>query len=501
MTRTTQDNTRGPAMPGTVPGGSSSAQLEDAADVPDHVNFREGNVEDAWLDRIEEHPEEKTWRTRLADSFSVPINWLKRTWSFVGTTPGRLVAVGVLLTMAIFAAGYAMSQSSANRQDSLDALLTATEPMSNSTHILYTSLSQAETVATSGFVEGGSESASARREYHASIDRAVVAANMVVGNAVYSDPEEMHEIQELVTEIQRQIPLYTGMVETARTNNRMGNPVGATYMSDASAVMRDDLLPRASRLFEITREQVSTEQKRLSLPQLVPISGLVAAIVFLMLSQVWLWRLTRRRFNRGFLAATALMGVAVLWVLASNFATWSAGTRGFEDASGPWDELTTSRILAQESRTDETLALVRRESVASTHSFDTTFYEVSWALDAAENEDNQELIQAARTSLDDWNQAHQKLNIAIEDGNYDEAVRLSTAVNVDANGRPTSAMAYKRLDATLEKLILQSRSTMREYINDGLSATHLVSASVMFLSLLSIMSVWLGIRPRLQEYL
>lgn len=42
---------------------------------------------------------------------------------------------------------------------------------------------------------------------------------------------------------------------------------------------------------------------------------------------------------------------------------------------------------------------------------------------------------------------------------------------------------------------------MRSYIESGLAATSLVAISVLILSIASVMALWIGIRPRLQEYL
>lgn len=497
MTRITQRPDGHPGAP-----HESGTLIDDAADVPDQGTFTTGPAEDAWLDRIEERPETDTLRQRLGVSFGLPFEWARRTWNFVSTTPGTMMSIVVLLTLAIFAAGYAMSQSSAHRQDSLDILVNSTEPMSNASHILYTSLSQADTVATTSFVESGTESPAGRREYFAAMDRAVVAANQVMANGAESNFEDTQLIETLVTDIQRDMPVYAGMVENARANNRMGNPVGATYMSEASALMRDQLLPKASQLFDITREQVATEQQRLTFPQLVPISGLIAAIFFLLLAQWWLARVTHRRLNRGFVVATGCMVVALAWVLVSNYGTWLAGTRGFEEAAQPWDELTTSRIAAQESRTDETLMLVRRQNLGDTSAnFDETYQEVAQALDNAAGQDNAHLISAARTSLDDWRHAHGALASAMNTGQYDEAVNILTARSVPTGKAPTAAMSFERLDATLAQLISDSRDSMRSYINEGLAATNLVSAAVMILSLISILAIWLGIRPRVQEYM
>src|SRR5699024_3403603 len=164
-------------------------------------------------------------------TFSGPARLLRRIWNFMTTTPGRMVAITVALSVAWAAAGVSMSNSSAERQDDLDRLLTITEPTANAGHNLYTSLSLADTVASTGFVQGGVESSQSRQKYNEAIDRAAVAATQAVQGAGTAD----HEIRQLVQFIQRELPVYTGMVENARANHRMSNAVSAAYMSNASA--------------------------------------------------------------------------------------------------------------------------------------------------------------------------------------------------------------------------------------------------------------------------
>ena len=48
---------------------------------------------------------------------------------------------------------------------------------------------------------------------------------------------------------------------------------------------------------------------------------------------------------------------------------------------------------------------------------------------------------------------------------------------------------------------LTTRATMRNYIHQGITASTFVSTMVLVLSILAVLSLWLGIRPRLQEYL
>ncbi|MEX3517446.1 hypothetical protein VVR26_08385 [Corynebacterium camporealensis] len=462
---------------------------------------------DHWLDEVTA-PSTPVYGpvTRLAmRTFSGPARLARRLYYFASTTPGKMFTVTVILTLALGAAGLSMSQSSASRHADLDELLSTTEPMSSAAHHLYTSLSLADTVATTGFVQAGLESKENRDRYNEAIDSASVAAT----ESVLGTSNEDERIRELVMFIQRELPVYTSMVEKARANHRAGNAVATPYMSNASALMREEILPAASELFRLTTTKVNEQQQRLTSPQWVPLSGLFAALFFLLIAQYWLWRITRRKLNRGFVAASVMMCLAITWVSISNIATWSTGHQGFETASRPWDSLTASRIEAQQTRTAETLALVLRASEQDMSAqFDNTMDSINDALgdyEVAINDEDvplsrPELIDDARDATDDWQAAHTKFMDALNGGSYDEAIEQATAMYT-GDATPTAARAFERVDASLEELINQARISMRSYLEQGLSAVTAVATAVFLLTLGAILAVWLGIRPRLQEYL
>src|SRR5690625_582622 len=106
--------------------------------------------QDHWLDEVTE-PSNPVFNpaTQFAlSTFAGPARIIRRIWNFMTTTPGRMFAITVALSLAIAAAGVSMSNSSAERQGDLDRLLTVTEPTANAAHNLYTSLSLADTVAS-----------------------------------------------------------------------------------------------------------------------------------------------------------------------------------------------------------------------------------------------------------------------------------------------------------------------------------------------------------------
>lgn len=182
-------------------------------------------------------------RRFFRSSFSGSTQIITRVFGFFGTTPGKMVVGMIVLTAALLAAGLSMANSVSNRQSELNHLLTSTEPMSNSAHKLYMSLSLADTIATTGFVQAGVEPENTREQYLRAIDSAAAEAT----SAVLDSDDDEEYLRQLAVQIQRQLPVYTGLVEAARTNNRAGNAVGAAYMSNASAMMRDEILPQQLR--------------------------------------------------------------------------------------------------------------------------------------------------------------------------------------------------------------------------------------------------------------
>ena len=512
------------------------------------------HAQDHWLDEAEttDAPGMSFIRRFFRSSFSGSTQIITRVFGFFGTTPGKIVVGMIVLTAALLAAGLSMANSVSNRQTELNHLLTSTEPMSNSAHKLYMSLSLADTIATTGFVQAGVEPENTREQYLGAIDSAAAEAT----SAVLDSDDDEEYLRQLAVQIQRQLPVYTGLVEAARTNNRAGNAVGAAYMSNASAMMRDEILPAAASLFRLSSNNVSEQQDQLTRPQWVPLSGLVAALLFLGLAQYWLWRISRRRFNRGFAAATVMMVVALLWVSGTNVYTWHLGNRGFTEASTPWDSLTQARIDAQRTRTEEILALVqRRTNYNPSLEFSSTNKHISAALDDYSNSSalrtaakasadetsvdkasiDETSIDEARMALQEWDEAKAHLLRALDSGNYEQALALATDSTMGVPGSGTagsdsagsgadspdasaagsgsdtagsgtnqimsSAAAFEKVDAALATLIANARDSMRSYLSESLAALNLVASAVSLLSLLSVLAIWLGIRPRMVEYL
>ncbi|MCS4490215.1 phenol hydroxylase [Corynebacterium sp. ES2794-CONJ1] len=442
------------------------------------------NIQDEWLEETSHH--RSVYQEFWHDYINYPKALIQHGWSFLKTTPGRMTALMLVLSIVVVGTGMFMSQSAAQRRSDLDHLITTTEPVSYLAQSLYSNLAAANTAASSGFVLAGVDSNSNRDDYQLAYQQA--ARDIAVTANGITDPtgEEMR----LITRLSEHLPIYTGLVETAWANNRQGNPVGVAYMSEASTLMREHMLPNAARLYALTSENVHQQQTTLTQPLWIPLIGLLVALIALILTQLWLSSVSNRRLNRGMVAATFLLLIANAWVISSAALTFQAGNQSYTQASQPLSEVIEARIAAQQTRGSEMLALVWRQSlVNSTKNFDTTISDINATLDLFPQSKSSD----AHELLDRWSRSHQQLVTLLNAGDYDQAQKLTAAAS--------SSHPYQELDTALATLIDDSRSQMRDYINRGIAASASVSAVTLVLSLLAVVSIWMGIRPRLQEYL
>ncbi len=102
----------------------------------------------------------------------------------------------------------------------------------------------------------------------------------------------------------------------------------------------------------------------------------------------------------------------------------------------------------------------------------------------------------AREAIGQWQVAHAAVLEDLSAGRYDAAVEQATAA------RPGSSQeSFNQLNESLDALIGSTREAMRSYIHDSLNANRALGGAVGLLTIGSIIAVWAGIRPRLQEYL
>ena len=413
-------------------------------------------------------------------------------WWFVSTTPGRILTIGVILAALGVLSAFAISTTINERQHQLTTVLHHTEPLAFAAGQLYTTLSVADAAAATAFI-AGSEPQHVRQRYEQAITDSAVAVTRASSDL--TDPP----LVELLGRINARLAEYTGLIETARTNNRMGNPVGSSYLSEASALMQQKILPDAQQLYEATSARVDAEttaSAEIPAPVIIVVAVTLGFGIF---AHRWLARHTKRRVNIGLVAGGLAIAVMIVWV-GTALVISTAGSRSAKDtAADSLRTVTNLAITAQQARADETLSLIRHgDEDVRKRSYDQRIDQMRQQLRdylaRKDTVDKSGLAQADQL-LDRWRQADQRINDYIAVGNYQSATAVALGT-----GENDSTAAFDKLNNALSQGIQQSRTQLR---SDILSARRVLSGTTVGGALLSVgaaVAVALGLWPRLSEY-
>ncbi|MGH3579419.1 MAG: hypothetical protein ACRDU0_17925, partial [Mycobacterium sp.] len=166
-------------------------------------------------------------------------------WWFAATTPGRILSIGIVLAILGGLCAFATSTTINHRQHVLTTGLNHTEPLAFAAGRLYTTLSVADAAAATAFI-AQAEPRAVRQRYEQAITDAAVAVTRA------SSGLTDERLVQMLGRINAELAVYTGLIEIARTNSRAGNPVGSSYLSEASALMQARILPDAHQLYRET---------------------------------------------------------------------------------------------------------------------------------------------------------------------------------------------------------------------------------------------------------
>ena len=413
-------------------------------------------------------------------------------WWFVNTTPGRILAIGAVLAMLGVLSAFAISTTITERQQQLTNVLDHTEPMAFAAGQLYTTLSVADAAAATALISG-TEPQAVRQRYEQAITDAAVA--LTRASSGLTDPA----LVELLGRPNAQLAVYTGLIETARTNNRVGNPVGSSYLSEASALMQQTILPDAQRLYEATSARVDAETTTSAKSPAPVIIVVASTLLFGAFAHRWLARHTKRRVNVGLVIGGLAIAVMIIWV-GTALAISTAGSRAAKNtAAESLRTVTSLAITAQQARADETLALIRRgdEDVRKRSYYqrvDQMRTELNDYLARKNTVDTSGLAQADQL-LQKWRQADERIDDYIKVGNYRAATQVALGTGDD-----DSTPAFDKLNDALSQGIQESRKQLR---NDISSARRVLSGTTVGGAMLSVgaaLAVALGLWPRLSEY-
>ncbi|MEU0884879.1 hypothetical protein ABZ345_40340 [Lentzea sp. NPDC005914] len=401
---------------------------------------------------------------------------VRRVTGLARSTPGRLSLIIVVLVVASLASGWLSTWSVSRQERALEDLATRSEPLAHAAQEVYRALQDADATAASAFLSGGLEPPQLRDRYEADIAQAQAALSV----ATASSPD-------LTATLAAQLPVYTGLIETARTNNRQGFPVGAAYLREASGLMRAQLLPSAQELYRAETDRVAQAQNEANFPW-GSVGVALAFVIALVLTQRYLTRKTNRLLNIGLVVATGAAALSLLWVTTVSVLVMN-DVADSRTASQKVDVLAQARIATLTARGEETLTLVAR---GAGQSYEKNFVEVSEKLekqlDQAKQLDNTEAVDQAMRHFRQWQQVHQRIREADDAGQYNDAVALIDNPYFDS------------LDQDLVRAIGQARQDFSDEVAVARAALAGTAVGVLVLAVLSAAGSTMGLWQRLKEY-
>jgi len=281
---------------------------------------------------------------------------LRRRRLDLTTTPGRmrlLLGALVLLSLAWGAlAAFTASQYVA----AASSVVNVREPLSLDAQQIYARLSDASDAATTAFLTGGLEPAATRQRYLADI----AAAGSGIEHATAQGGAGTGAAASDLGTLAQDLPTYAGEIETARADNRLGLPLGAAYLREATQLMRQTLLPAAQGLYAAENTSLNGTSARATGEPLIGVTVAAALAVgcALYLTSRWLRGRTHRVFNMGLLAAGAVVVLSAGWLVLAFAGARSdllnAQARGLATVQA----VAAVDIAVQEAHADEGLTLI-----------------------------------------------------------------------------------------------------------------------------------------------
>jgi hypothetical protein len=418
-----------------------------------------------------------------------------RVTARASTTPGRLRVASLAILAGFILLWVIAATTLTARQRAANAVGLETEPLLVGAEGIYGSLADADATAANSFLSGGVEQPERRARYDADLKTAtddLATVSRQVGSSTAA--------QQAVKAVTEQLPIYTGLVEAARANNRQHLPVGAAYLGQASTLMRAQILPAADRLYKVEAGRLNNSYHSGTSP-----IGLIALILVglavlagLVYTQIFLAGRTNRIVNIPLLGGTVLVLGLTVWIITGFALEQHRLNRARSHGSNAVQVLAQARVLALRAQADENLSLVAR---GSSTQYDDDFKLAANALGGSDGSTGRlalaatlpeapraaDAIRAARSSYADYIALHDQ----ITKSKYEDAVKIAT----------DSAVAkFTAFDGDLNTAIAANQ---QQFESAAKSARHVLGAAslaIPFFIVVAGLLCLLGLQQRINEY-
>jgi len=416
------------------------------------------------------------------------------------TTPARLTAYLAVSLILIVTAGAIALTDSLNRGTVIDEASGQRGRMAIAAFEMHRALSDADSAAASAFLPGMSSEADLTKAYESGVSRASTAVITLADEATTSEQVDM------VARLSATLPVYTGLIETARTYHRQGLPLGLAYLRNASALVREDMLPTINELqVGATSDLYDAKSQATAFPWLATLAGL-AALGVLGYSQYHVSRRTKRVVNPGMTVATVMVIALTGWLLVSWGSASSHIDAGHRTGTEPLEALSTAHIGAQQARSNEAMTLIAQ---GTNTDYEGEFATIMIDLIGEDNESGllgelvvhyedpqlKAFVEDAMSAAQDWQSAHVALRELDDSGEYAEAV--ASAVGGESG---QAGEAFDRLNTALT----QANELAAQKFNDETvaagNALGLTGVGFAALTVTGMFAAAVGVQRRISEY-
>lgn len=416
------------------------------------------------------------------------------------TEPGRLRIIGAVLVGLLLLFGTVTAWQIEDRKNTATAVTKSSYQLSKDAADIYRALADAGTTAAAGFLTA-EEPRAVRDRYELRIG---TAARLLARAGANSQGSET--AQQKITELSQQLPVYTGLVEAARANNRQGYPLGGAYLRYANDLMQTDLLPLAEELYALERARLQADLDDAREWPWFALGTGVLALGALAWAQRRHYQRTNRVFNRGLLTATAAGGVLLVWLVGAHGtagASLNTADRNGAQSLHVLNEIWTGTLQA---RGDENLTLVARGAGAE---FETSYQErmtriaggeespgglLGTALDLADDEAGRAPVQDAVDRIAEWRALHGEAMEADTSGDFETAVALVIGAE-DSTG-----VLFDGVDESLADAVTLEEQQFLDAAQRGRGMLNGLAEGAGVLALGAAVATVLGIGRRLSEY-
>jgi hypothetical protein len=415
----------------------------------------------------------RTRRPRARAGFA--LGWVRDR---LATTPGRLVLTSVLVVVGAVVFGIIATGAEQSRERAVRAARLDTEPLLVQSVNLYTALSDANaTVATGVLGEGGLEPSSSRIRYADDIQRATSALTSLTRRAGTAGA------QAALGTIADQLPTYTGYVEAARANSRLGYPIGAAYLRQADALLKTSMLPAAERVLAAEADRLNSDYKTGTDTAAVValVAAIAVALVLLALVQRYVTRISHRIFNVLMLVATVLLAVVGVWALVGVTSEQSSLAGAQRNGSDSLEALSAANVLLSRAQRDLSLTLVNR-GTDQTDPLD--FNAVTQVLTTSP------IAAGLRSRFASYRAAADRIQQLERQGELEPAIRQLQPV----------ATVSQKLSDQLDAEITAANARFTRAAGDAASALNGLALAIPFVTVLVAVLTLLGLRQRINEY-